>query len=360
MSLAEKVVSWLKNASPQEQNQFMSQLQAEKQLFDALREAGLSPATEDPQARSMVRSGGVLSKINKIDLIDLITEIAHITLIDEITKIGEITHIKDAPFYRENIIANYGFETGDLTGWVPKNGLPIVMSDGGGLSSTGFYVCRLIRSASPAQHDEIGQALSRAVRSADVDLFQVSARTPTGSWILYFYVYYTDGTFSTHELTFTEAYQTLDVVPTAGKVIGGISAKAKDFGATIYVDEIDLIVAEHVKTRHDLKTYVAVNGRTATTGATIVNNVAGKVIKIHSYSLDSESDGQTAWFYEETSGNQATQKWLLNAREGVSRPFASAPACLGQTTTLNKKLLIGLGAATFVNYELTYSVDDAT
>ena len=113
-------------------------------------------------------------------------------------------------------------------------------------------------------------------------------------------------------------------------------------------------------TKHDAKTYQTANGRTSTTGATVVSNVANKVIKVHSYSFQSESDSQTVYFYEETSANVVCSKWVLNAREGTSRPFVPAPACLGQTTTQNKKLLISLAAATYVNYEIVYSTDDAS
>jgi hypothetical protein len=112
------------------------------------------------------------------------------------------------------------------------------------------------------------------------------------------------------------------------------------------------------QTKHDAKTYLTKVGRINATGLFTIA-VADKLIKVHSYSVQSESDSQTVYFYEETSATQLSQKWVLNAREGVSRPFAFAPAQLFKTITQGKDLGLNLANATFVNYEIQYSVDDA-
>jgi hypothetical protein len=91
-----------------------------------------------------------------------------------------------------------------------------------------------------------------------------------------------------------------------------------------------------------------------------IGNVANKVIKIHRLFLQSVVDGVTdVYFYEETSGNLVTTKTKVNVREGRESAFVSAPACIGQTT-VNKKVLLKNAAAKQVNWEVTYSADDAS
>lgn len=181
-----------------------------------------------------------IERIRHIDLIDLISEIA---LIDNITNIGtidQITRIKDAPFYRENVIANFGFETGDLTGWVIKGGTPTVMT-GGAYSATGFNACLLVRAV--GRNDVVAQALSRPVLSDDVVLFSITAATTAGNWNLSMNVYYTDGTSSNHTFACTTAWAAFPITPTAGKTIGGIDVQCAAVGASILVDSVDLITS---------------------------------------------------------------------------------------------------------------------
>lgn len=122
---------------------------------------------------------------------------------------------------------------------------------------------------------------------------------------------------------------------------------------------LDVALSARTLTKHDNKTYVSKVGRINAT-ALLSIAVAGKLIKAHSYSLQSESDSQTAYFYEETSATQLSQKWVLNAREGVAKPFVPAPAQLFKTITTGKDLGLNLANATYVNYEIQYSVDDAS
>jgi len=114
-------------------------------------------------------------------------------------------------------------------------------------------------------------------------------------------------------------------------------------------------------TKHDAKVYLWAAAGSAVDGATVISNVANKVIKIHRIFLQSTVDGATdVYLYEETSGNLVTTKTTLNAREGRESAFVSAPACIGQTTTVNKKVLLKNAAAKQVNWEITYSADDAS
>jgi len=113
-------------------------------------------------------------------------------------------------------------------------------------------------------------------------------------------------------------------------------------------------------TKHDAKVYLWTAAGSAADGATVINNVANKVIKIHRMFLQSTVDGATnVYLYEETSGNLVTVNTTLNAREGRESAFVPAPACIGQTTTVNKKVLLKNAAAKQVYWEITYSADDA-
>ena len=113
-------------------------------------------------------------------------------------------------------------------------------------------------------------------------------------------------------------------------------------------------------TKHDAKVYQFTAGGSAADGATVINNVANKVIKIHRMFLQSTVDGATnVYLYEETSGNLVTVNTTLNAREGRESAFVPAPACIGQTTTVNKKVLLKNAATKQVYWEITYSADDA-
>lgn len=112
-------------------------------------------------------------------------------------------------------------------------------------------------------------------------------------------------------------------------------------------------------TKHDAKAYLTKIARVNATGLFSIA-VGGKIVKVHSYSLQSESDSQSVYFYEETAGTQLSQKWMFNAREGVTRGFAAAPAQLFKTATQGKDLGINLANATYVNIEIQYSVDDAS
>lgn len=142
---------------------------------------------------------------------------------------------------------------------------------------------------------------------------------------------------------------------------GGNRMPAMDAAARKgYVSVVDLPTITQ-STKHDAKVYQFVANGSAADGATVIGNVADKVIKIHRLFLQSAVDGATdVYFYEETSGNLVTTKTTLNAREGRETAFVPAPACIGQTTTVNKKVLLKNAAAKQVYWEITYSVDDAS
>jgi len=93
-SLLDDIIKALKG---EKKSELINQILKEKALHDALKEAGLTIVAEDTHERARLMPYGILSKVQKIDLIDLITEITNIRsidLIDLITRIDEITTIK--------------------------------------------------------------------------------------------------------------------------------------------------------------------------------------------------------------------------------------------------------------------------
>lgn len=132
------------------------------------------------------------------------------------------------------------------------------------------------------------------------------------------------------------------------------------------VDNASLTAAgattEHLRvaTIHDAKTYQVIKGQVnATTPLGI--GVVGKIPKIHCYSLQAEGGNPVrVRFIDTSTGAPVSQDWIFQSREGVSKGFAPAPAFLFEGTIAGNDISIYLDQAEFVNFELTYSVDDAT
>jgi len=83
---------------------------------------------------------------------------------------------------------------------------------------------------------------------------------------------------------------------------------------------------------------------------------SAKAVKIHAYSINSEADGQTVYFYEEGTLKQLSQKWPFNAREGVEKNFTTKARI--RTEALGRDIGINLANATAVNLEIIYSNED--
>jgi hypothetical protein len=103
--------------------------------------------------------------------------------------------------------------------------------------------------------------------------------------------------------------------------------------------------------------------RLTAAGGTLLNLKlsSAKAVKIHAYTLQSEADSQTVYFYEEGTLKQLSQKWVFNAREGgiidpVNAPFASAPWIV--TQAVGRDIGLNLANATAVNYSIIYTNED--
>lgn len=107
------------------------------------------------------------------------------------------------------------------------------------------------------------------------------------------------------------------------------------------------------------KTYYSLSFRITAAGGTLLGLKlsSAKAVKIHAYNINSEVDGQAAYFYEEGTLKQLSIKWPLNAREGaVVAAFTKAarikPERVGRDIGLN------LANATAVNLDIIYSNED--
>lgn len=104
-NLLDEIQAYLKKAKKREKTQFIDQLLKEKDLEEALREAGLPSTLEDIQSRARERPEGVLTAKEILDRIDKILEVAVIKVIEEITiletlkNIESIENMPNLPFY---------------------------------------------------------------------------------------------------------------------------------------------------------------------------------------------------------------------------------------------------------------------
>lgn len=125
LSLIDNLIKALKNSNKNEKAQFMNQLLKEKELFEALKNAGLSPNVSDPQEKATQRPYGVLSKVQKIDevdLIDLINKIVEITTVKTIETIQNLQNIEqiESATFKSNPIKNGCFRNGFKNWHVPQ------------------------------------------------------------------------------------------------------------------------------------------------------------------------------------------------------------------------------------------------
>jgi hypothetical protein len=81
-----------------------------------------------------------------------------------------------------------------------------------------------------------------------------------------------------------------------------------------------------------------------------------QVAKIHQYSLQSEADAQTVYFYEVGPGTQLGQKWVFNAREGVISPFSKEPLIVPSAP--GRDIGLNLANSTYVNFAIVYTNED--
>jgi hypothetical protein len=104
------------------------------------------------------------------------------------------------------------------------------------------------------------------------------------------------------------------------------------------------------------KTYLIYPGRINASALLGLKLSSAKAVKIHQFSLQSESDNQTVYFYEEGTGKQLSQKWVFNAREGVISPFSIPPLIVPER--VGRDIGLNLANATFVNFVVQYTNED--
>lgn len=91
----------------------------------------------------------------------------------------------------------------------------------------------------------------------------------------------------------------------------------------------------------------------------IVNAVAGRKIKVTSYSLQGEQDNSRGHFASGASGSQLTPQWELAAREGVVQAVSPAQGGYLFATGAGSALSLEVSSARPLKYSVTYFTEDA-
>jgi len=309
--------------------------------------------------------------IHRINLIDLISLISRITLIDRIALIDSITSIGNIESVKvvglgTNVLRNNNFEY-DFTGWYVQDTVKIT------IEADAIFGKRV--KFDSAAGSLIQYLFAKGGKFSTLDLW--AYKTAVGGANLRVRLTYTTGAVEDTTVTLTASWARYSVNVDTTRTLSSVGFT--DLAGICFLqlptlgDPLNVVLSNPLpsgsntignltqSTKHDAKVYQFTAAGSAADGATVINNVADKVIKIHRLFLQSTVDGATdVYFYEETSGNLVTTKATLNAREGRESAFVSGPACIGQTTTVNKKVLLKNAAAKQVNWEVTYSADDAS
>lgn len=112
-------------------------------------------------------------------------------------------------------------------------------------------------------------------------------------------------------------------------------------------------------TQPDQPTIVSVAGRISAAGsAQIVAAVAGKRIKVASYSLQGDGNNARGYFANGASGSQLTLEWELAQREGVAKQIGTESAQCLFATTAGAALSFESSSSMPMKYEVTYQADD--
>jgi len=343
-SLLDDIIKALKG---EKKSELINQILKEKALYDALKEAGLTIVAEDTHERAREMPYGILSKVQKIDLVDLITEITNISnidlidliteittvkniesvdlidlitrialidnitniesidLIDAITTIGAIDKIKEMPAQAFSPILNKGFETGDFTSWIVDPAgtghSPTILTD---TSFAGKYSAKLTDADGGIKQNFLLPIHTNCIKSASVlitcagDIFHLG-----GGW-LNFTKYYSDSTIEDEDLELpAEAingdWATLELPLTANKFLVAIWLKyTSGNGEYLILDEVDFMpVTETLETE---KGTVMHFSKAATSD--LVTPAAGKKVKVWSAFYSCQDDIVTELRFK-TSGN---------------------------------------------------------
>lgn len=238
-------------------SEFIDQILKEKSLHNALHDAGYSIVVDDPQARGMQRPFGVLSKVQKIDLIDLIELINRIKLIDEITlististvgsmtlldRINQIDKIHPDTSLNGEQMTNGDFETGDLTGYT--SGGTVIVDTGG--KHTGVYGCLLDDyPILPWIEQDIATLKGASIPVDGMISFSLWALMDSGTGAFTVIITYSDATTTSIPLVATAVYQQFNLLPylTAGKQVSKIKIQTTNTGMSfkVWFDDISLL-----------------------------------------------------------------------------------------------------------------------
>ena len=105
---------------------------------------------------------------------------------------------------------------------------------------------------------------------------------------------------------------------------------------------------------------IALAGRVTSAGSnTIVAAVAGKKIKVFSYSLQGDGNNSRGFFASGASGTQLSLEWELAAREGVVKQIGAETSQCLFATTAGALLSFEMSSTQAMKYEISYHAEDS-
>jgi hypothetical protein len=307
----------------EKKSEFLSQILKEKALYDALHEAGLTVVAEDVQARAREQPYGVLSKVMKIDLVDLITEISLIdnitnigtlnelntigtinkinpsatenVVIDRIAKIDDITNIGriqnlDVGFVRVSPIQNPRFTSG-FEGWINFDPVNTIIED------DQYFGKRVKMSNTPYGVVQYLFVSSNIFRTFCLWAFKPD---PNGS-DLRCTINYTDGTYTSVILTLTTDWAKYTVALDVGKIINRICIELVNTLATAYftmpslvdenIREVKQATRTNLKVQNEREDLVTKSWDLTAGTSTLLSAVSGQRHKVYGWDYEADTDG---------------------------------------------------------------------
>jgi hypothetical protein len=348
----------------EKKSEFLSQILKEKALYDALHEAGLTVVAEDAQARARQQPYGVLSKVMKIDLVDLISEISLIdnitnigtlnllntigtinkinpsatenVVIDRIAKIDNITNIGriwnlDVGFVRINPIQNPRF-TSDFEGWINPDPANIIVENDS-------YFGRRVKMSNTIY------ALAQCL-FVSTNIFRtlclLAFKSPTNGSDINYNVSYTDGSMTAGTFTLTNSWQIYTVTLPVGKIISTIYFGLTSTTGIAYltlpclvdenIREVNQTTRTNLKVQNEREDLITKSWDLSAGTTTLLSAVSGKQHKVYGWDYEADTDGANE--FSATIGG-VTVKFGRRKTKGVHAMGLPHPIVCDVGTALN-------------------------
>jgi len=340
----------------EKKSEFIDQILKEKELHDALHDAGYTVVVDDPQARARQQPFGLLSTLHKIDLIDLITlieEINTIHLIDRIALIDAITSIVniarigriDNIEAKINPMVNSAFLT-DFTGWVNLDPANVTIED-----DDTVFIKRVRLSNNCTSLTQFLWADTNKYNKLCFWAFKPAV----GGVNIEAEIHFSDGTFITEAKALTNTWHEYTISLTANKIVSQIGFY--DLGGMCYFVLPQLVEAPNVfqATRTNLlvkpeREDLLLKDVDFAANAALQSYLAavgGQKHKVYDYGYEADADGV---YYFSATVNGAAWKFGKRITKGVMVQTFVHPVVCDVNTALNFMSTTG-NAKTWIHYK---------